>query len=360
MISFCLCPRTKTQTRALALLAVLLVTSGQTNADVADMDCDTLMLSGSELMSRGSLSSSLSPLLLDEPFSACVWRTEEEDEKACRYTKIPYAPVEAPPNPNWNGVDFKRELTQLVLNPQNYNVCEATFETDRVLQLALAPVSDLSQQQLQEYIFQSRFVRFYGEPPAEQWTPPKFSTTQRKILSVFDQLGDWTYCAGSKTGPLINGQYGKIVGRFDPLSRQTTFYNGLCTSKSLYGLDISFVTSTHAAFLISAHELGHGIDLISRNAPRRAQVSEAYATYYGTIFAECAARQFVKLRESYLKAISQSEQASELDVRYTTCQTRYWTHMVDFFREARQQIDLETGQVPSQLRGLNSEIEVLR
>lgn len=321
--------------------------------------CSEVISKGLELFMRGEISPALAPLALDTPSSVCASRTKAASEPFCGGTTRPLNPVEIPPNESWNGIDFKEELFQLILTANNYSSCASIFEKDEVLKSALLSVEVLNPEEIEHYRWRSGFKRAYGPLEDEPMQSESFSIVQQKLFRVFEEMDEWAYCSGCKIGPTLDARIVKTLAYLDRQSMKIIMYHGACTTQQLYGLDISYVTGTHRAFLVAAHEVGHVIDSFS-GVVRSPKQSEAYATYFGSLFAECAARRFVKMGEFYRDMVQNSDKATEMDKRYTFCQTRYWKHMERFFSEARARINLRTGTVPRNMEAIMSELQVLK
>ena len=321
-------------------------------------NCSEVISRGLELFMRGEISDALAPLALDSPNTICVHRTSSTSEAFCRGTTRPLNQVEPPPNEDWNGIDFKEELFQLILSDGNYSSCASIFETDEPLRSAIESVELLNPKEIEYYVLRSRFKRTYGPLEDEPMQAQVFSNVRQRLIRVFEAMDEWAYCSGSKIGPTIDGKFGKTLAYLDRHSMKIIMYHGACTTQQLYDLDISYVTATHRAFLVAAHEVGHVIDLLS-GVCRLPKQSEAYATYYGTLFAECAARRFVRLGAFYRDMVQKLYIATDMDKRYIYCQTRYWEFMERFFSEVRARINLSDGTVPENIRAIMWEIQEL-
>jgi hypothetical protein len=245
-----------------------------------------------------------------------------------------------PPNREWNGVDLGHDLKQIFINRENYSACRDIFEGDRVLAVALSRMPPLTDEQRNKYESLSHFtVEFGPRGPGDSSTP--FTQTQERMFAVFEQLGDWVYCARDRYQDFL-GAHGRMFGYFDPVTRRTTLYNGVCSPRDLYGLEISFLPSAFSAILIGAHEFGHGIESVSGGEQRNRTRSEALATYFGTLMAECVSRRTDELTGLVDKALiamkstgRRPEGIADLDLEYGRCAVDHLTGWSKYFREVR-------------------------
>lgn len=289
---------------------------------------------------------------------ACVSRTEESSEEYCGRTTKPFRRFEPPPNTSWNGLTLENELLQLVLPHANYSYCTDIFEDDAVLEASLKSVPSLTPQSYRHHLrLSNSSLRSYSLSDNPHPPTTHFSFVQEKLLKVFEATGEWAYCDGSKIGPLIDGRIGKSLAYFDQKTFKVTFFEGMCTTKKLYQLDISAVATTHRAFFVAAHELGHAIEAVA-GIRRPYSLSEAYATYYGTLFAQCMARQLISHHEEHYKHLEESQLLTHKEKKYARCAVARARDMERFFYVTRSQIDLRLGTVPETVKFM-SEFDIL-
>ncbi len=213
----------------------------------------------------------------------------------------------------------------------------------------------------------------------ENWREIHFGETQRKLLAAFSTVGSWNWCGGERptSGPLAY---------FDRRTRRVVLNRGICTATTLYGTPTGYLTATHRGFLVAAHEFGHVIDSLAAR-PSDMQFldhREARATKYGTYGAQCAARLFYRNANNYQSFLIELEslvkrletegrmgsfldglRASEdpraensiallqdlsTEKKFMQCKVDYWKDMEEYMTGIRNNVNVESGYVPSAMR----------
>lgn len=341
------------------LVAALFMVS----APVWARDCKDLLENAPALYEKGEINEELAALVL--PFQVenggCASRTEIEDEPYCRATTIPH-PSDRPTaigDGTWNGVDFLELILQIFLNNHNYFACRDIFETDPLLQDLLSNVEVISPTRLAE---SNRFAgpRLYFGVPVKEPDRRPYTVTQQKMFSIFDEMPDWAYCSGNRY--LDGSPPIRAYAEFDPVTKRVSMFNGACAPRDLYGLEVSFVPSFYAGLFVSAHEAGHAIENITHDEWRGHARSEAKATYLGTLMAECVTRlsdglftEVSKAADAYERgdrSITGDTALTPTDIEYAQCAVRHLTGWSRYFRAVRDKINLETGELPDDLRAV--------
>jgi hypothetical protein len=148
-----------------------------------------------------------------------------------------------------------------------YGTCQGLFE-DATLQkrLALIPTEEVDR----------RLAAFGHRPDTEP---------RRRMLAAV--LGvSWGYCHRVNESP-----QSVIHAKFLRETTSIVLYSTSCDAKSIYRQRITSLDLGHRFFLVTAHELGHAIDLATdRLPPNRDTAAENRATWYGTFIAQCASK----------------------------------------------------------------------
>lgn len=156
-------------------------------------------------------------------------------------------------------------------------------------------------------------------------------STQLRMASVLNRLRfrwNWTTEHAQFAGH-------EVYGCCEPDGADGTatiyLYGGICDAKTIYDVSLRKLGPGLRFSLIAGHELGHIIDFESGQAYREPGGREMRATVYGSFFARCEARMFVRFFEREIADHeSQPDQYSEL--RF--CYLRRWQ---DFERSMAKQ-----------------------
>jgi peroxiredoxin len=295
------------------------------------------------------------------PQYTCPWYTAPEHARYCEGVTDPGDPQPLLDDPD-DRLDFDRLIRDVILNPDTYQRCADVLENDAVLQGALANAPTLTSGRRAEYQRLAEAL-LTSDSFADKNRTTALAPTQEKLLAAFDQVSDWAYCADAKFGPVFSGAYGKTLARYLTRERRVVAYHGLCSPQDLWGFEISYVPARYSAVLIAAHEFGHALADVT-GAPQQPQAqSEASATYYGSLFAQCAARKTEVMLHS-IDDFLWTDMGSEWlppgsrDRDFIDCAVDRLSGWDAFFARARAHIDLETGAVPATLAAVNAEIRI--
>jgi hypothetical protein len=120
---------------------------------------------------------------------------------------------------------------------------------------------------------------------------------RRRLATLFASVRQWSYCHRYRQVSDSGDDFTKISTThaiFDPIEQKITLYATGCRADSIYRQSLRELDLSFRLELISAHELGHALDLLLGRSLARAE-AEAFATYFGTYLAECWSRSWESL-----------------------------------------------------------------
>ncbi len=136
-------------------VTIIFVATSVCAVDQEETDCSKIISDPINTIKSGRLNEDLSPLLLDYPPGTCPHKSEGKDiGDVCKDTSPRVVPLEVPPNPNWNGINFEYELLQLFLNEDNYQVCKDIFD-DPAFKNEILKIPPISGNLIDYYRYQS-------------------------------------------------------------------------------------------------------------------------------------------------------------------------------------------------------------
>ncbi|MGN6181383.1 MAG: ImmA/IrrE family metallo-endopeptidase [Mucilaginibacter sp.] len=151
---------------------------------------------------------------------------------------------------------------------------------------------------------------------------------QTKMITVFYSIRSWTFCPEVPTAD----DGGLMRGRFDTTSRKLVVYKDACLADKVYDLDINSAALAFRLFFVTAHELGHVVDLSSgKLAAVYLTEAEDRANLFGLIMTEAFAKLVNIHLNAYQKAIHAYDKVLPCDVAYIDRAVQTWSHMDQYF-----------------------------
>lgn len=346
--------------------------------------CEYLLENAIDLMASSEITTDLtSPF--DSPALVCPWaRRGSEADTYCsdRRTSATTTPPERPPNPDWNGTLFEREILQMIMNPRNHGICRDIFE-DTTLVALLRHVPSAAEERLSYYRWRAGIENIVFVPEIdptdladgyEDWyaslsdeelrelnetgliveiepiddnelsgtSAIEFDDLQLALVSAYDYVRSWNYCERNKRSAA-----GMLSGRWYPRSRDIVIFNGYCQSTKLYEIDVSTISATHRALFTISHEFGHVLENLTRSSSDLPTLNEreAMASVLGSYFAQCGARLFSRYAKWNLALADIHPAIEPIDREYAYCQNKQVAQLEDYFRSVRREI-IQTGDIP--------------